>query len=121
MAFEKGNKLSTGRPKGSLNKKTIIKQSLEKLNNVGITPLETSKEIIDSLLNNQDITIDQKLKLLQITAALIKYQTMDISQLASMNEIIAENEELKEEVKNIKETYLVGGPADVLKALKQEK
>jgi len=121
MAFERGNKLSTGRPRGSLNKRTILKQAIQKLNDVGIKPLETSKEIIDSLLNNSEITIDQKIKLLQVTSTLIKYQTMDINQLANMDEVIAENEELKEEVKDLKETYIIGDAQDVLKALKQEK
>ena len=62
MAFEKGNKLSNGRPPGSLNKRTIIKQSLQKLNKIGISPLETSNKIINSLLDNSEITIDQKIK-----------------------------------------------------------
>ena len=72
-------------------------------------------------MNNTEITIDQKIKLLQVTSTLIKYQTMDINQLANMDEVIAENEELKEQVNELKETYLVGDSADVLKALKQEK
>ena len=50
--FQKGNKLG-GRKPGSLNKKTIVRESLERLNDVGITPLETTNEILNSL----DVTV----------------------------------------------------------------
>ena len=121
MGFEKGNNLSTGRPKGALNKKTIIKQSLEKLNDVGITPLETSKNIIDSLINNTEISIDQKIKLLQVTSTLIKYQTMDIAQLANLDDVVTENEGLKNDIKELKDKYLVADSQELLAQLKKEK
>lgn len=120
MPFEKGNTLSTGRPKGSLNKKTIIKQSLQKLNSVGIQPLETTKEIIHSLMSNSEITIDQKIKLLQVTSSLIKYQTMSISEISNMNDVLDENDELKKENQELKDKYLVADTKDLLETLKED-
>jgi len=119
MAFEKGNTHGKGRPKGSLNKKTIIKNSLEKINEVGLTPLDTSKEIIDSLLNNKEIDINQKIKLLSVTTNLIKYELLTMSEIANLDEVILENEKLKEENEILKSNF-VGTTQDLLKKLKKE-
>jgi predicted HTH domain antitoxin len=121
--FQKGNTYGQGRPKGSKNKKTIVKESLERLNEVGITPLETTNEILSSLLNNSETSIDQKIKLLGVTTGLLKYELLTRSEEIKYDELLTENEELKQKNKELtdsKETYFTGSPQDLLEELKKE-
>ena len=46
MGFQKGNDFGKKSKRGK-GKKTIVFESLDKLNKIGITPLQTSKDIID--------------------------------------------------------------------------
>lgn len=121
--FLKGNTYGQGRPKGSKNKKTIVKESLERLNEVGIKPLETTNEILSSLLNNKDTSIDQKIKLLGVTTSLLKYELLTRSEEIKYDELLTENLELKEknqELKDSKDTYFTGSPQDLIKELKKQ-
>jgi hypothetical protein len=115
MGFQKGNKLGNGRPKGALNKKTIIKDSLNKLNEVGLYPLETSKELINSLLTNSDMNTNEKIKLLNVTTNLMKYELLTMSEIANLDEQILLNEELKKENETLKLTT-----NELLQQLKKE-
>lgn len=48
MPFEEGNSLGVGRPKGSLNKKTILRAAFY-LADKGISPIEKLVEIADAV------------------------------------------------------------------------
>ena len=116
--FQKGNKLG-GRKPGSLNKKTIVRESLERLNDVGIMPLETTNEILNSLLKNDDISIDQKIKLLNVTTGLMKYELLTRSEEIKYDELMTENEILQQENNKLKESF-IGDTQDLLKHLKEQ-
>ncbi len=117
--FKKGNKFGKGRPAGSKNKKTIVKESLQRLNEVGITPLETTNEILNSLLKNTDITIDQKIKLLNVTTGLLKYELLTREQEVKYDELMTENDQLKQENSRLKESF-IGDTKDLLKHLQEQ-
>ena len=117
--FKKGNKFGKGRPAGSKNKKTIVKESLERLNEVGITPLETTNEILNSLLKNDDISIDQKIKLLNVTTGLLKYELLTREQEVKYDELMTENELLEQENNKLKESF-IGDTKDLLKHLQEQ-
>lgn len=122
MAFIKGNTYSNGRPPGSRNKKTIIKESLERLTSCGITPVETSNEIITSLLQNSEMDINQKLKLLNITSSLMKYELLTRAEEIKLDEVLTENEELRETVAEQQSIIAdTSSAAEILKQLQQEK
>ena len=103
MGFEKGNTYGTTTKRGK-GKKTIAMESLKKLNEIGITPLETSNDLINGLLNNKDMTIDNKLKLLNITSSMFKYSLLTRSDEIKMDELQNENEILLEENQNLELT-----------------
>jgi predicted nuclease with TOPRIM domain len=119
MAFEKGNTYGKGRVKGSKNRKTIAKESLEKLTEIGINPLETSKEIIDSLVKDTELKNSEKLNLLSTMTSLFKYELLTRESEIKLDELQQENEELLEENKELRETF-IGSPQDLLKKLKEE-
>ena len=129
MAFEKGNKLSNGRPIGSLNKKTIATESLNKLHEIGISPIEVSNELINSLFKNNDLSTENKIKLLHVTGSLWKYETLSEMEKESIllkkEELQIRREELKKDQKIIiqesNKDVIAESPQELLKKLKQEK
>jgi len=120
MAFEKGNTYGKGRVKGSKNKKTIAKESLAKLTEIGINPLETSKEIIDSLIQDTELKNSEKLNLLSTMTSLFKYELLTRESEIKLDELQRENEDLLEENKELRETF-IGTPQELLKKLKEQK
>ena len=119
MAFEKNNTYGKGRAKGSKNKKTIAKESLEALTEIGINPLETSKEIIDSLVKDTDLKNSEKLNLLSTMTSLFKYQLLTRESEIKLDELQQENEELLEENLSLKDNFY-GSPQDLLKSLNKK-
>jgi len=123
MAFLPGNTYGKGRKPGSKNKKTIAKESLNKLEEIGITPLETSKEIINSLVNNTELKNNEKLQLLNTMTSLFKYQLLTRAEEIKLDELQNEIIELENENQQLKdEQNLIfqGSPQDLLEHLKKE-
>lgn len=119
MGFEKGNAYGKGRVKGSKNKKTIAKESISKLNEIGISPVTISNEIIESLLNNEELSIKEQILLLQTTSSLFKYEILTKSEKLKMELLLKENIDLKEEVKEL--TNFIGTPLELLNKIKEDK
>lgn len=117
MAFEKGNTYGKNTKRGK-GKKTIAKESLESLHKIGINPLETSKEIIDSLVNNTDLKNNEKLNLLSILTSLYKYELLTRAEEIKLDELQQENEILKEENQEL--NNFIGTPQELLQKLKEE-
>lgn len=120
MGFEKGNTYGkyTKRGKG---KKTIIFESLEKLNKIGITPLATSKELIENLLDSKELSNKERLNLLGILTSLFKYEMLTRSEEIKLDELQKENEELITKNEQLTKTIIADSTADLLKQLKEEK
>ena len=119
MGFKKNNTFGQGRKKGSKNKKTIVKESLNKLNEIGINPLTTSKELIDQLIKDTEITNKDKLALLGTMTHLFKYELLTRAEEIKLDELQQENEVLTDENKNLKE--FIGTTNELLEQLKKEK
>ena len=100
MTFEKGNTFGKGRKSGSKNKKTIVKESLDKLNKIGITPLETSKSIIDKLVEDTELSNKEQIQLLSVMTSLYKYELLTRSEEIRLDELQKENILISEENKN---------------------
>ena len=123
MGFTKGNKLSTGRPKGSKNKRTIAFESLKSLSDIGITPLQTSKTLIDSLVQDTELKNSEKLQLLGTMTSLFKYQLLSRSDEIRLDELQEENNNLEEQNKILleeKASYFIGTSDDLLKTLQEK-
>ena len=123
MSFTKGNKLSTGRPKGSKNKRTIAFESLKSLSDIGITPLQTSKTLIDSLVQDTELKNSEKLQLLGTMTSLFKYQLLSRSDEIRLDELQEENNDLEEQNKILleeKASYFIGTSDDLLKTLQEK-
>jgi len=123
MAFLPGNTYGKGRIPGSKNKKTIAKESLNQLQSIGINPLETSKEIINSLVNNTELKNSEKLNLLNTMTSLFKYQLLTRAEEIKLDELQTEIQELEQENQQLKdEQNLIfqGSPQDLLDHLKKE-
>ena len=119
MTFEKGNTFGKGRKSGSKNKKTIAKESLNRLAEIGIFPLEVSKEIISSLVENSELKATEKLNLLSTMVGLFKYELLERKDEIKLFELQEENEELTKENIELKESF-IGTPLDLLKSLKKD-
>lgn len=119
MGFEKNNTYGQGRKTGSKNKKTIAKESLNRLTEIGIFPLEVSKEIISSLVADTELKNSEKLSLLSTMTNLFKYELLERKDEIKLDELTKEVEELKDENKELKENF-VGTPMELLKSLKKE-
>jgi len=122
MGFTKGNKLSSGRPAGSKNKKTIAFESLKSLSDIGITPLETSKFLINSLVQDTELKNSEKIQLLSTMTSLFKYQLLSRAEEIRLDELQQENNELEEQNKALqqeKDTYFCGTPEQLLKTLQE--
>ena len=119
MGFEKNNTYGKGRKTGSKNKKTIAKESLNRLTEIGIFPLEVSKEIISSLVADTELKNSEKLSLLSTMTNLFKYELLTRESEIKLDELQQENEDLKEENQELKESF-VGSPLELLKSLKKE-
>ncbi|WP_324172279.1 hypothetical protein [Sulfurimonas sp.] len=120
MGFEKGNTYGKGRAKGSQNKKTIAKESLNRLTQIGINPLSTSKALIDNLVANTELKNSEQLQLLNTMTSLFKYELLTRESEIKLDELQQENEELSKENKELKENF-VGTPLELLKELKKDK
>ena len=116
MGFKKGNLHGQGRVKGSKNKKTIIKESLDLLNKNGITPLVTSKEIIDSLVQNSELKPSEQIQLLNTMTSLFRYELLTRSEEIKLDELQKENVDLQEENKKLKNDF-IGTPLELLKQI----
>ena len=114
MGFEKGNTLGkyTKRGKG---KKTIVRESINALESIGINPIEISKEIIDNLAKNSSLSNKEQISFLQTMTQLFKYSLLTKAEMMRLREI---EEEIKE-VKEVNESIL--SSHELLKKLKEEK
>ena len=119
MGFKQGNKHGKGRVNGSKNKKTIVKESLDRLNKIGITPLQTSKEIIDKLVQDTELSNKEQIQLLSVMTSLYKYELLTRSEEIKLDELQKENIDLIEENKKLKDNF-VGDTQDLLKHLQGE-
>ena len=117
MAFEKGNTYGKGRVKGSKNRKTIIKESLNKLKEIGINPLRVSKELIDTLTANTEMSNKEKISLLGLMTSLFKYELLERKDEIKLDELLEENEVLAKENEDLKLNF-IGTPAELLESLK---
>ena len=115
--FEKGNTYSKGRPKGSKNKKTIAKESLNTLNKIGINPMKVSKQLIDALVQNTELSNKDQIALLNSMTSLYKYQLLTRAEEIRLDELMQENEEIKQENEQLKR--FVGTPQDLMKELEK--
>lgn len=118
MGFEKGNQHGKKTKRGKA-KKTIIKESLDRLQEIGITPLQNSKTIIDNLLAQEDLSVKDSLNLLTILTSLYKYELLTRAEEIKLDELLQENEELINENQELKQIF--DSPQDLLKKLKEEK
>ena len=115
--FEKGNKFG-GRPIGSRNKKTIATESLQALNLIGINPIETSKILIDGLVNNTELSNKEQISLLSVMSSLWKFSLLTRAEEIRLDELQHEKEILQVENQNLKD--FIGTPDELLKQLKEK-
>lgn len=120
MGFQKGNTYGKNTKRGKA-KKTIVYESLEQLKSIGITPLETSKELIENLLSNKELSNKEKLNLLTILTSLFKYQLLSRADEVKLDELQKENEELITKNEQLTNTIIADSTEDLLKQLKEEK
>lgn len=120
--FKPNNNHGKGRIAGSKNKKTIAKESLLALETIGINPLETSKSLIDNLINNTDLKNSEQLQLLSTMTNLFKYQLLTRAEEIKLDELQIEIQDLQQENKSLKENpYFVGTNQELLEELKKTK
>ena len=113
MAFEKGNKLGKLSKRGKA-KKTVIKESFEALKKVGLNPLEVSREMIDSLINNTSLSNKEQIALLQVVTSLFKYQLLTRAEELKLQELQEDIQEIKETKREVLTT------SEILKKLKED-
>ncbi len=119
MGFKKGNTFGRETKRGRA-KKTIVKESLQRLNDLGITPLETSKELIDSLLKDTDITNKEKIQLLGLFQGLFKYELLTRAEELKLTELETDNEKLEETNQKLEDFIMADSPQELLKILNGE-
>lgn len=123
MPFLPNNTHGKGRIPGSKNRKTIVKESFNQLQEIGITPLETSQDLILSLTNSTELKNSEKLNLLSTMTNLFKYQLLTRAEEIKLDELQNEIEELAEEnqqLKDEKNLIFQGSPQELIQHLKKE-
>ena len=115
MGFKKGNTYGTKTKRGKA-KKTIAYESLAKLNDIGITPLETSKKLIDKLVQNNELKNTEQLQLLNTMTNLFKYEMITRAEEIKLDELQNEIEVLQNENNLLKDEF-VGDTQDLLRHL----
>jgi len=119
MGFKKGNTYGTKTKRGKA-KKTIAYESLAKLNSIGITPLETSKKLIDKLIQNDELKNTEQLQLLNTMTNLFKYEMITRAEEIKLDELQKENEVLQNENNLLKDNF-IGTPLELLQQIQGEK
>ena len=119
MGFQKCNDFGKKSKRGK-GKKTIVFESLDKLNKIGITPLQTSKDIIESLVNNSELSNKEQLSLLGIMTSLYRYELLTRSEEIKLDELQKENEELLSKNEQLNKTIISDSTQDLLKQLQEK-
>jgi len=115
--FQKGNDFG-GRPKGSKNKKTLAFEALSTLTDIGINPISVSKELIDELVKNTELSDKDKIELLKTMTSLWKYQVLNQSEAHRIDELKEQVIELQNENETIKS--FIGTPNELLNELRKK-
>ena len=117
VGFKKNNNYGSISKRGK-GKKTLVKEAINKLKKVGITPVHTSNEILTKLLSKEDLTPDQYIKILNITCGLWKYEILSRPEAIRMDQLEKDNEVLLQENKDLKD--FIGTPDELLKELEKK-